>query len=102
VKDLTHCLALAMTLATSGALAADAGNGGRLAERWCADCHVVTPSQRGANADAPAFATIAKMAGFDAQRLAFFLLDPHPKMPNMALTRNEASDIAAYIATLPK
>ena len=102
MKHPTYCLVLAMTAAASGALAADAGNGERLAERWCAACHVVTPNQRSANADAPAFATIAKMAGFDAQRLAFFLLDPHPKMPNMALTRNEASDIAAYIATLAK
>ena len=91
-----------MALTASGALAADAGNGERLAERWCAACHVVTPSQRSANADAPPFATIARMARFSAERLSYFLLDPHPKMPNMALTRNEASDIAAYIGTLAK
>jgi hypothetical protein len=35
-------------------------------------------------------------------RLAFFLLDPHPKMPNMSLTRIEASDLAAYIASLAR
>ena len=102
MKHLTCCLALAVTFAASGALAADAGNGERLAERWCAACHVVTPDQRSANADAPPFATISRMAGFNAERLSFFLLDPHPKMPNMALTRNEASDIAAYIGTLAK
>jgi mono/diheme cytochrome c family protein len=102
MKHLTHGLALAVTLAASGALAADAGNGERLAERWCAACHVVAPSQRSANADAPPFATIARKAGFNAERLSYFLLDPHPKMPNMALTRNEASDIAAYIGTLAK
>jgi hypothetical protein len=27
-----------------------------------------------------------------------FLLDPHPKMPNLSLTRTEATDLAAYIA----
>ena len=102
MKLLTPCLALAVTLAASGALAADADNGKRLAERWCAACHVVTPDQRSANADAPPFATIARVAGFNVERLSYFLLDPHPKMPNMALTRNEASDIAAYIATLGK
>jgi hypothetical protein len=32
--------------------------------------------------------------------LAFFLLDPHPKMPDMALTRAEAADLAAYISSL--
>jgi hypothetical protein len=37
---------------------------------------------------------------FDANRIAMFLLDPHPKMPDMSLTRFEAGDLAAYIATL--
>ena len=83
-------------------LAADADNGKRLAQRWCASCHVVAPDQKTANADAPPFATIAKTAGFSADKLAFFLLEPHPKMPSMALTRNEANDIAAYIGTLAK
>ena len=37
---------------------------------------------------------------FSANRLAFFLLDPHPKMPDMQLTRVEAQDLAAYIKGL--
>jgi mono/diheme cytochrome c family protein len=84
------------------ALAADADNGKRLAQRWCASCHVVAPDQTTANADAPPFATIAKTPTFNAEKLVFFLLEPHPKMPSMALTRNEANDIAAYIGTLAK
>jgi hypothetical protein len=39
---------------------------------------------------------------YDAGQVAMFLLDPHPKMPNMSLTRIEAGDLAAYIATLGK
>ena len=35
-----------------------------------------------------------------AAKLALFLMDPHPKMPNMQLSRTEAADLAAYIATL--
>jgi len=59
------------------------------------------PTQRRAATDqAPPFATIAKIPDFDAGKIALFLLDPHPKMPNMALSRSEAADIAAYIATL--
>jgi len=50
--------------------------------------------------EAPPFATIARKPDFDAARLTFFLLDPHPKMPDMALSRAEAADLAAYIATL--
>jgi hypothetical protein len=41
-------------------------------------------------------------AAFNVEKLAFFLLDPHPVMPNMSLSRNEAQDIAAYIARIRK
>jgi hypothetical protein len=30
------------------------------------------------------------------------LLDPHPKMPDMGLSRREAEDLAAYIASLKR
>jgi mono/diheme cytochrome c family protein len=82
------------------ALAANASNGMRVAELWCAACHVVTVSQRQANADAPPFEEIAKRSNFSEPGLVTFLLDPHAKMPNMNLTRIEANDIAAYIGTL--
>jgi hypothetical protein len=58
--------------------------------------------QRQVTGEAPPFASIAKRPGFDAGQIAVFLLDPHPKMPNMSLTRMEAGDLAAYIATLGK
>jgi hypothetical protein len=34
------------------------------------------------------------------QPIALFLLDPHPKMPDMGLSWTEAADLAAYIASL--
>jgi mono/diheme cytochrome c family protein len=82
------------------AMAANASNGMRVAERWCAACHVVTVGQRQASADAPPFEEIAKRPNFSEPGLVTFLLDPHAKMPNMNLTRIEANDIAAYIGTL--
>jgi hypothetical protein len=61
----------------------------------------MTPTQRPAATDqAPPFATIAKIPDFDAAKIALFLLAPHPKMPDMGLSRSEAADLAAYIATL--
>ena len=45
----------------------------------------------------PPFATIAKIPGFDASAIARFLMNPHPKMPDMQLSRDEADDLAAYI-----
>ena len=82
---------------SAGMAAADAENGQRIAERWCAACHIVSPGQQEASADAPPFAEIGARPNFSEAQIAFFLLDPHPKMPNMALTRREAEDLAAYI-----
>jgi mono/diheme cytochrome c family protein len=76
--------------------------GERLARRWCVACHVVAANQRQVAGEAPPFATIASRPDFDAGKLALFLLDPHPKMPDMGLSRLEAADLAAYIASLAK
>jgi mono/diheme cytochrome c family protein len=83
----------------SPAFAADPGHGETIVKRWCASCHLVEARQK-SSTEAPPFSVIAKRPDFDAAKIAFFLLDPHPKMPNMQLTRAEAADIAAYIGTL--
>ena len=93
-------LAIFASVAARPALAADASNGERLAERWCAACHVVSLNQRQASSDAPPFAEIAKRPNFSEAGITTFLLDPHAKMPNMNLTRFEAGDIVAYIGRL--
>jgi mono/diheme cytochrome c family protein len=85
---------------SASAFAADPDHGRTLAERWCVNCHVVGPDQKSATTDAPPFASVARRPDFNESRLAFFLLDPHPKMPNMQLTRDDATDLAAYIASL--
>jgi mono/diheme cytochrome c family protein len=92
----------ALVLTILPGYAADAAHGLTLAKRWCAACHVVSSDQTEANADAPPFATIARSRHFSAQALAYFLLDPHPKMPDLPVSRFQADDIAAYIASLRK
>lgn len=73
--------------ALTGAVATDATRGEQLARRWCASCHIVAADQtRGAD-NVPTFATIAKIPGFSTDTLAQFLMDPHPKMPDMQLGR---------------
>ena len=93
----------ALTVATSifipTAFAADINRGRDLAERWCADCHLVNSAQRRAT-EAPPFAVVAKRGTMDAQQLTYFLLNPHPVMPNMGLSRADATDLAAYIKSL--
>jgi mono/diheme cytochrome c family protein len=102
--------ACALSLVTVGfgvftaasAMAADAAKGETLARRWCAPCHVVAKNQKQPTAEATPFATIAKRPKFDAGYVALYLLAPHPRMPDMALSRSEAEDLAAYIGTLDK
>jgi len=94
-------LAAAAIMATAPAFGADADNGRRLAHRWCEACHVVSATQRRIASDqAPPFSAIAKRPGIDAAKIALYLLNPHPKMPDMGLSRTEAADLAAYIASL--
>lgn len=89
-----------LTSSVSPAFGADAKNGERLAIRWCGACHVVVSDQRQSARDVIPFREIARRPDFDAGRLAFFLLNPHPVMPDMGLSRAEATDLAAYIASL--
>jgi mono/diheme cytochrome c family protein len=99
IIGLLLCVTAAVATLTNAASAADAANGGTLAKRWCATCHVVASDQQKGSTQAPSFSTIAKMPGFDAAKLALFLLHPHPKMPDMNLSRAEAADLAGYIGT---
>lgn len=101
VAHFRLCAIVVAIMANTPAMAADPHNGERLAHRWCEACHVVSPTQRRPASDqAPPFATIAKMPHFDAPEIALYLLTPHPRMPDMNLTRTEAGDLAAFITTL--
>lgn len=90
------CIAVALTTPSD---AADAENGKRLAQRWCVSCHIVDAGQKSATTDAPPFAVVAKKPEFNVGALAVFLLDPHPKMPDIGLSRVSAADLAAFIAS---
>lgn len=81
---------------------ADAAAGRDLAVKWCAACHLVTANQDRAPTVAPTFAFIGRKPGFNADQLAKSMLAPHPQMPGRELAREQAEDIAAYIATLAK
>jgi mono/diheme cytochrome c family protein len=81
-----------------GTSAADARKGETLAKRWCANCHIVASDQQSGTTQSPPFSAVANKPGFNEQLLAFYLLTPHPRMPDMNLSRGEAADLAAYIA----
>jgi mono/diheme cytochrome c family protein len=89
----------AIAVVSSPAVAGDAGSGKQLAERWCQSCHAISANQPMAVTEAPPFSTIARKPGFDEAKVAAFLLEPHPKMPPLGLSREAVSDLAAFIAS---
>lgn len=93
---------LSFLLAPVSAFASDAAAGKDLAGKWCVACHLVAADQERAPTVAPTFASIGKKPGFNAGQLARSILAPHPQMPGRELSRDQAADIAAYIATLAK
>src|SRR5215468_6833370 len=99
MKAYTPFCAASVCLVVSSALGADAEAGRRLAQLRCVACHIVTPTPRDEIADAPPFAVIGRKFGFNSDALVFALVGPHAKM-NFGLTRPEADNVAAYIATL--
>lgn len=94
---LAFSLLILASAAETNAYAADAVKGETLAKRWCATCHVVSSQQQQGTTQSPPFSAIAGRANFNETTIAYFLLAPHPRMPDMNLTRSEAADLAAYI-----
>jgi mono/diheme cytochrome c family protein len=92
------CILVLAPLA-AGPAAADPKEGQRLAERWCASCHVVGEAGAGSDA-APSFPRIAQDPRRSPDWLRAWLTDPHPPMPDLRLSRDEMDDIVDYLATL--
>jgi mono/diheme cytochrome c family protein len=80
--------------------AGDATRGGVIAKRWCAACHQVSGDQKLVSSDVPSFLSVALQKKLTPKVLAAFLSTPHPRMPDMHLSRSEIADITAYIKGL--
>ena len=90
------CVALSAPAGAAG----DAANGRRLADTWCAGCHLIGDENKAAMVDVPPFPTIANTKTPDAVRA--FLFNPHPPMPSFRLTRQDIEDLVEFIASLKK
>lgn len=97
MKAMLAALAL-LTLPVAPALAQDAAEGRRMAERWCANCHRIAPGGPGpANDAVPAFAAIAERPGRSLDTISAYLRVPHANMPDHGLTLQQSRDLAAYV-----
>ena len=79
------------------ALAPSPETGAEIASRWCADCHVVTPSGAGYD-HAPSFPSLSLQRNSDQIQAA---LRSHAQpLRGFTLSAREVQDVTAYIASL--
>jgi hypothetical protein len=64
-------------------------------------CHIVDTSGEETDA-APSFQSIAQDRSKDQAWLRAWLVAPHPRMPDLNLSRDEIDDIIAYLSSLEK
>jgi mono/diheme cytochrome c family protein len=104
-QKLYYLIALAGLAITPHVVLADqppeVAAGQKLAQQYCAECHVVVPSGKRGWTDAPAFEQIAGRHRTQAE-LSAFIQQPHMHMLNTGRPPREANDLAAYILTLRK
>jgi mono/diheme cytochrome c family protein len=86
--------------ASAQQISGNAADGKQLAELWCSSCHLVSREQERTTTEAPPFAAIAGRSEDEFAWLRAFLMDPHPPMPQLTLTRDEIRNLVAYIASL--
>jgi mono/diheme cytochrome c family protein len=106
VMDFARLLvSVLVAVATSSAAfaqsAGDPQRGKAYSQKYCSDCHAVTPDGgKSPDAKAPPFTVAANTKGMTAMALSVWLQTGHPTMPNIRLRPETASDIIAYILSL--
>jgi mono/diheme cytochrome c family protein len=94
-------LALSLVLVPGVACAQDVVQGKALAERWCANCHVVSGSATAGSANGlPTFPALAGDPGMTEAKLRAAMTAQHGRMPDLQLTRHQQDDLVAYILSL--
>ena len=91
--------AIAQEPMPSGATRPNGARGEALARHSCSGCHVVGGATSGTDA-APTFRSIARDPNKDPDHLRGFLVQPHPPMVPLQLSRMEIEDLIAYFQQL--
>jgi len=93
-------LALSTLPAAAAAVAGNAEAGRQLVMRSCTSCHA-TETATAATDGAPPLSFIARDNKQNPAWIRGWLMDPHPPMPGIMLSRQQIDDIVAYLNTLP-
>lgn len=102
MRAVTIPIVLLLSIATCGLAAAqDAMRGQALAERWCANCHVVNQATATGRADGlPTFPALAARKDITAATLKGAMTATHSRMPDLQLGARDQEDLVAYIFSL--
>lgn len=74
--------------------------GRRLVMDSCTSCHAPNGA-RAASDQAPPLSFLAHDNRTNPQWIRGWLMDPHPPMPGIMLSRKQIEDVMAYLATIP-
>jgi mono/diheme cytochrome c family protein len=102
MRAVTIPIVVLLSIATCGLAAAqDAMRGQALAERWCANCHVVDRAAATGRADGlPTFPALAARKDVTAATLKGAMTATHSRMPDLQLGARDQEDLVAYILSL--
>ena len=101
VARIASALALLVTMPATLAGAQDIQRGQALAERWCANCHVVNRAATTGRADGlPTFPALAARKDVSAATLKGAMTATHSLMPDFQLGARDQEDLVAYIFSL--
>ena|SRR5689334_14905956 len=82
------------------AASGDADAGRALVLRSCTSCHA-TNTTSAATDGAPPLSFVARDNKQNPAWIRGWLMDPHPPMPGIMLSRKQIDDVIAYLNTLP-
>ncbi len=78
----------------------DAEAGRQLVMNSCTSCHAPYGTTK-ASDQAPPLSFLAKDNKANPRWIHGWLMDPHPPMPGIMLSRKQVDDVMAYLSTLP-
>jgi cytochrome c len=96
------CLAVSPRVAQADPAPEAVAAGQKLAQKYCADCHVIESTPKPAWNDPPPFQVTANRSDVTAASLVAHIRKPHGNLATNARPPAEADALAAYILSLRK
>jgi cytochrome c len=100
LKHLIVTLAVATVYVGPALAVGNAEAGKRLVMNSCTSCHA-TSTAKVATDGVPPLSFLAKDEKRDPNWIRGWLMDPHPPMPGIMLSRQQIDDVIAFLRTLP-